>query len=201
MQSRCGYTYKHGEKLEAVPRSAILREGLLVLENEGNLDNTGDSSRHQGVSEHRMCSSARHQLLGMSRHGPTSHHDNKSRNEVALGVSVTIPAEPDTSQASAPPNDTHGGVLPVVLHPGGAPAMLSKGIDTSPGSNDGAVEELLRASAPAHPHLTDKENDGEEDSVGDEGTAHDKMGGALAEMIALAESESGDAAEEHLGPG
>lgn len=137
----------------------------------------------------------------MSRHGPARNQQHKPRNKVALGCAVPVPAQPDTRQTGGPPDHAHGGVLPVVAHPGGAPPVLGEGVDATPGGDDGAVEELLAAAGAAEPELADKQDDGQEDAVGDKGAAHDEVGQALAEVVTLAETESGDAAEEHLHPG
>ena len=131
----------------------------------------------------------------MRRHRPAGNQQDKARDEVALRRAVPVPAQPDTRQTSRPPDHAHGGVLPIVAHPGRAPPVLGEGVDAAPGGDDGAVKELLAAAGAAEPDLADEQDDGQEDAVGDEGAAHDEVGQALAEVVALAEAERGDAAE------
>ena len=192
---------KTGNVLEAVPRAAALVQRLFVLEDKGDFNDTSHTNSHQRLAKHGVRHGADHELLRMRRHGPAGDEDDKGGNKVALGVSVAVAAEPDTGQASAPPDDSHGGVLPVVLDPGGAPAVLGEGVDAAPDGNNGAVEELLRATGAADPNLSCEKNNGEENTVGDEGAAHDEVGSALAQVIALAEAERRDATKYHLDPG
>lgn len=91
-------------------------------------------------------------------------------------------------------------MLPIVLDPSGAPSVFGKSVDATPRRNDDAVEELLRPSCPLQPQLADQEQDGENNSVRDESAAHDEVGKALAQVIALAETQGGNTAKEHLGP-
>ena len=60
-------------------------------------------------------------MLRMSRHGPSSNEDDEARNEVSLGASVLLPAEPDPSETGAPPDNTHRGMLDIITTPGLAP--------------------------------------------------------------------------------
>lgn len=175
-------------------------ERLLVFENKGNLNDSSDTGRHQGLAKHAVRHGADGKLLRVGRHCPASHKDNKPGDEVSLGVAVTVPAEPHTSQSGAPPNYSHGSVLPVVSDPSTAPAMLSEGVDATPSSNDSAVKELLRSSAPLQPNLTNKQNDSQHDSVANESAAHDEMCQALSEVVALAEAQGRDATEYDLRP-
>lgn len=78
--------------------------------------------------------------------------------------------------------------------------MLSERVHATPTGDDERVEEFLRSSRPTEPELTYEEKDCKDDAVADECRAHDKVGGALAEVIALAEAQRCDAAEEHLHP-
>lgn len=194
-------TYKDGNVLEAVPGTAALVQRLFVLENKGNLNDTGDTDGHERLAKHGVCHGADHELLGVSRHGPAGDEDDKGGDKIALGVAVAITAHPDTSQAGAPPDNTHGRVLPVVPDPGGAPAMLSKGVDAAPDGNDGGIKEFLRTTGAAHPNLAPKEDNGQDNAVCDKCAAHNEVCSALAKVVALAEAESGNAAENHLNPG
>lgn len=125
----------------------------------------------------------------MRRHGPSCDEDDKARDEVALGGAVSALAQPNSSKAGAPPNDAHGRVLPVIPDPFGSPSVLSEGVDTTPCSNNGAVEELLAAASPTEPNLTNEQHDGKEDAVCDEGTAHDEVSGTLSQVITLAKAQ------------
>jgi hypothetical protein len=91
-------------------------------------------------------------------------------------------------------------MLPVVLNPRGAPAVLGEGVDASPSGNDCAVDEFLGPTAASNPHLTHEKDDGQENAVCDKGTAHDEVGSTLANVVALAESKRGNATEQHLRP-
>lgn len=148
-----------------------------------------------------MGHGADHQLLGVSRHAPAGNENDESRNKVALRVAVTISAKPDTGQAGTPPDDTHCSVLPIILDPGAAPAVLRKGIDAAPDRNDGAIVKLLRSSSAANPRLSRKEDNSQDDAISDKCATHDEMSRALADMVALAEAEGCNASKDHLYPG
>ncbi len=79
--------------------------------------------------------------------------------------------------------------------------VLCKGVDTAPRGNDDAVVEFLGAPSAAEPQLANQERNRENDSVGDKGASHYEVGRALAEVLALADAERRDAAENHLHPG
>lgn len=49
--------------------------------------------------------------------------------------------------------------------------------------------------------MSNEQNKRQNDAVGDESAAHDEMRRALAQVIALAETQRGDAAKDHLDPG
>jgi hypothetical protein len=174
---------------------------MSVLEDECNFNNTRQPSCHKRISKHGMGHGADWQTLRVSGHGPSGHEDDETGNEVALRVAIAVAAQPHAGQTSAPPNDAHSGVLPVVLDPCGTPAMLSKGVDAAPKSDDGAVVELLSPAGAAKPHLANEEQKGEDDAVSDESAAHDEVRGALADVFSLAESQSSDGAKDDLCPG
>lgn len=180
---------------------SILGNAHLVTEHKANLDDTGHTCSHEGVSKSLVGHGTDHQFLRVGGHGPAGNEDDKARNKVALRRAVPPTAEPNAGQAGAPPNNAHGGVLPVVLDPGGAPSVLGEGVDAAPGGNDDAVEELLGATGATQPQLADQQGQGHEDTVGDESAAHDEVGQALAEVVALAETLGGDATEQQLDPG
>src|SRR6478609_7700701 len=90
-------TYINWEVLEAAPRTSIFGHGLVVLENKGDLDDTSDTSTHEGVTEHGVGRGADHEVLGMSRHGPPSDENDEAGNEVALWAAIAISAQPHTS--------------------------------------------------------------------------------------------------------
>lgn len=185
---RANRTYVNGDELEAVPRPPIFSQRLLVFEHKSNLDNAGDASRHESVTKHFVRSGASHKLLRMGRHSPASDQDNKAWNEVALGIAVAIPAKPYTRQAGAPPDNAHSSVLPIILDPSGAPAVLSKCVDATPHGDHSTVEEFLRTPRLAHPYLPCEKSDGKENAVCDEGTSHDEVRSALADVFALTET-------------
>lgn len=137
----------------------------------------------------------------MSRHAPAGNEDDEAWNKVALRVAIAISAQPDTGQAGTPPDDAHCSVLPIILDPGGAPAMLRKGINAAPNRNNGAVVKLLRSACTADPRLSRKEDDGQNNTISDESATHDKMSRALADVVALAEAEGCNAPKDHLHPG
>lgn len=87
------------------------------------------------------------------------------------------------------------------MHPRSAPPVLSEGVDAAPSRNHERIEELLAAAGPLQPHLSHEQQDDKDDSIGDEGAAHDEMGKTLAGVISPAESKCGDASKEELHPG
>lgn len=173
---------------------------MSILENKGNLNDTCKTSGHQGVTKHGVRHGADHQLLRVRRHAPTSDEDDESGDEVALRVTITISAQPNASQTRAPPDNTHCSVLPIILDPGGTPAVLREGVDAAPSGNDSAVVELLRSSCAANPDLSREQNNGQKDTVGNECASHDEVGCALTNVIALAETKGGDTSKDHLHP-
>lgn len=179
----------------------VLIDGVAVSQDKGNLDDAGKAGSHEGVAKDGVDHGAEREGLGMGGHGPSGHENDEARDEVALGTAALVSAQPDADEAGAPPDDAHGGVLQVVVDPGAAPAMLGKGVDAAPGGNDQAVEELLAAVGASEPDLADEQQDGQDDAVGDEAAAHDEMGQALAGVVAAAEAQRDDAAEQHLHPG
>lgn len=178
----------------------MVRHAVAVPQHKGDLDDARDADGHEGVAKDPVGHGADGQFLRVGRHGPARQEDDEAGDEVALGGAVAGAAQPHAGQAAAPPDDAHGGVLPVVAHPGVAPAVLGEGVDAAPGGDDEAVEELGRAAGPAQPQLADQQQDRQQHAVGDEGAAHDEVGQALAEVVALAEAEQRDGAEEHVGP-
>ena len=58
---------------------------------------------------------------------------------------------------------------------------------------DKRIEELLTTTGTAQPILADKQENGQTDTVPDEGGAHDEMGQTLTEMIIATETERGNA--------
>ena len=193
-------TYEWREVLETVRVQASHTDSGLVAQHERNLDDTGDTSCHQGISEDRVDHGADHQALRVSRHGIARHEDDNRRNQVPLGSAVAVTAQPHTQQTSAPPDNAHSGVLEIVVDPRAAPAVLSKGVDTAPGCNNQGVEELLAAAGTAQPELAHQQQDGQADSVGDERTAHDEVGQTLSHVISLAEAQGCNTTKEHLRP-
>ena len=134
--------YERRDVLPAVG-IAILRDGIGIPENERNLDNSRQSSCHQSVPKHRVDHRAKWQVLGMGRHSPASDENHETWNEIPLWTTVTLSAQPDTSQTCAPPNDTHGCMLDIVRNPRAAPSVLREGIDATPCRDQERIEEFL----------------------------------------------------------
>ena len=137
----------------------------------------------------------------MSAHGPTREHNNDTGNQIALGSSTSVPRKPHPHEPGAPPDDSHAGVLKIVVHPWTAPSMLGKGVNNAPCSNDSTIEEFLTAASALNPELTDQKKKGEEDSISNECGAHDEMRQTLSGVISSAESKSDNSSKEHLNPG
>lgn len=194
-------TYKNRDELEAIPRTTIISQRLSILQNKGNFNDTCKTSSHQGIAKHAMGHGTDHQRLRVSRHAPAGNEDDESWNKVALRIAVAISAQPDTGQAGTPPDDAHCSVLPIILDPGGAPAMFREGINAAPDGNNRAVVKFLRSASAADPGLSRKEDNSQDDAIGDKCATHDKMRGALADMVALAEAEGCNASKDHLHPG
>ena len=114
-------------------------------------------------------------MLRVSGHCPASHEYDHSWNQVSFRSTGSCATQPYANQASGPPDDSHRGVLQVIVHPRATPAMLGKGVDATPCSDDKAVKEFLASTGPFQPHLADEEKDDEDDSVSDECTSHNKV--------------------------
>lgn len=97
--------------LPAVNLGAVVRDTILVLENERDFDDTGETGRHEGVAKNSVDHGRQRQRLRVSGHCETSEKNNDARNEVPLGPAVPAPAQPDTKETSTPPDDSHGSVL------------------------------------------------------------------------------------------
>lgn len=136
----------------------------------------------------------------MTRHGITGQHDHNTRDQVALGPAVALPAQPHAQETGAPPDNTHGCVLQVIMHPGTSPAVLSEGIDTSPSGDHQRVEELLTAAGATQPELPDKQHKSQQNAVRDERASHDKMRKALSQMVTPTVAHRGNPTKEHLRP-
>lgn len=147
------WTYKDRDILEAVRLVAVLRNGILVVEDERDFNHSRQAHAHERVAKHLVSHGTNGQLLRVRRHGPSRYQYDKARDKVPLGRAVALPTQPNTDQAGRPPNDAHRSVLPVVLDPGSPPPVLREGVDAAPGRNDHAVEELLRPSRPLEPQL------------------------------------------------
>lgn len=136
----------------------------------------------------------------MRTHSPSRDENDESGNKVPLGLAISVPAQPDSRQAGAPPDDAHCRVLPVVAHPISSPAVFGEGVDASPCCDHSRVVELLGAAGAADPDLSSHKDDGQYNAIADEGGAHDEVGSALADVFALAEPEGSDATKDHLRP-
>jgi hypothetical protein len=193
-------TYEDRDILETVDGATILGKALSILQHKSNLDNSSQSNSHQSVAKHCVGNRANMELLGMRRHSPAGHKNNKAGNEVSLWVSISVSAQPNADKACGPPNHSHGGMLPVILYPVFTPSVFSERIDTSPSRNDGAVIKLLGSSAVSNPNLTNNKNNGENNTIGDKGASHNELGPALADMVTLADTKCRNSAKNHLRP-
>ena len=134
------------QELEAVGILSIAGDGVCISQDEADFDDASDTSSHQGVAKDTVHHGAQVQLLRVATHGPASDSDDDSGNQVALGTATAVAAQPHAQKTSAPPDDTHTGMLQVIAYPGPSPSVLSEGVDAAPRSNDHAVVELLRAA-------------------------------------------------------
>lgn len=193
-------TYEWREILEAVGICSIWAERGLILQDERDLNDPHGTCGHQGISEDGVDHGTQHQLLRVCGHGITGQQDDNGRDQIALRPAVPLPAEPDTQQTGAPPDNTHRGVLEVTVHPWASPAVFGEGVDASPSSDDQRVKELLASTSAAQPVLTDEQQDSQKDTVGDECAAHNEVRQTLSQMVFPTETQGRDATENHLHP-
>jgi len=73
--------------LEAVG-FAIFREGVFILENNGDFDNSAKTSSHQSVAEHRVKHRAKWKVLWMRRHSPSRKDDYEGGDEISLWSAI-----------------------------------------------------------------------------------------------------------------
>ena len=78
--------------------------------------------------------------------------------------------------------------------------MLRERIDTSPDGNETAVEELLTSPRSLEPHLSNDQDHGKDNPIGDERAPHDEMRRTLAQMIAPTEPKRRYPSKQHLHP-
>lgn len=194
-------TYEWSQVLEAVRFSTVHANSALIAQDKRDLNNARQTRRHERVAEDRVDHGADHEMLRMRRHSVSGHQDDNGRDEIALGSTVAIATEPHAQQTRAPPDNSHGSVLEVVVAPLLAPAVLGEGIHAAPSRDDERVEELLAPACAAQPELADEKEDCQTDSVSDESASHNEVRQALSHVVILAEAQRRDAAEEHLGPG
>ena len=120
------------------------------------------------------------QVLWVSGHSPAGHQDHNARDEIASWTAGAVSRQPDADEARGPPDYTHAGVLQVVLDPRATPAVLGECVDAAPKADHKTVPELLTSSRASKERLPVKQEDGENDSIGDEGGAHDEVRQTLA---------------------
>lgn len=70
-------------------------------------------------------------------------------------------------------------MLQVISHPWASPPVLRKCIDAAPCCYYQTVKEFLASAGPPEPHLTNQQQDCENNAVADEGAAHNEVGQAL----------------------
>lgn len=186
--------------METVRLRTTHANSRLVAQHEGNLDDASKSSRHQRIAKERVDHGADHQSLRMGRHSIAGHQDHQRRNEIPLWPAITAATQPHSHQASTPPNNSHGRMLEIIVHPLSTPAVLGESIDTTPSGDDQRVEELLAPARPTQPVLPNQQENRQANAVPDERTAHDEMRQALSKVIILTETQGRNTTEEHLRP-
>lgn len=133
-------------------------------------------------------------------HSISSKKDNQAGNDIPLRLPILSTGQPDTNHSAGPPNDTHGGMLNIIMGPFLSPAVLGKGIDATPGRNNRAVPKLLALIRPPQEALADKQHETHDHAVSYKGAPHDEVGQTLAEMVSVTESERRNTAKAHLHP-
>ena len=78
--------------------------------------------------------------------------------------------------------------------------MLRKCVDAAPCRNNERVEEFLTPSSTPEPKLPNEQEDGQKDTISDEGATHDKVSQTLSNMIASTESQCRNSSKYHLNP-
>lgn len=199
-QEARGVQQERREVLEAVRVGAAHANIGFITQDKRDLDDTSEARRHQGVTKDTVDHSADHQRLCVRRHGITSQTDDNSRNQVPLGPAITAAAQPHAQKTSAPPDDTHRSMLEIIVDPGSAPAVFSKGINAAPRGDNQRVEEFLAPARAAQPVLAHQQQNSQANTIADESAAHDKMRETLSHMVTLAEAQSRNTTEQHLRP-
>jgi hypothetical protein len=96
-------------------------------------------------------------MLGMGGHRVSGKEDNDSWNEISLRPTISLSAEPDAQQASAPPNNSHARMLQIIVNPRPPPAVFRKRVDATPHCNEQGIEEFLASASPTKPKLADEQ--------------------------------------------
>ena len=78
--------------------------------------------------------------------------------------------------------------------------MLRKCIDAAPCRYYQTVKEFLASASTPEPDLANQKQDCKNNTVADEGTAHDEVRQALTQVIPLTEPQGCNAPEQHLHP-
>lgn len=125
-------THERWQMLPAIRLSS----SSAILQNEADLNDSRSTSSHQAVPKNGVHHRAKHQLLWMGTHSPTSENDDQSWQNIATRPSSSTSAKPNTQQTSTPPNDPHGRMLQVIPDPRSTPPMLRERIHTSPKRDD-----------------------------------------------------------------
>jgi hypothetical protein len=97
-------------------------------------------------------------------HGITGNQDDNGRNEVTLRAAAAGTAEPHVRSSSIRLSSPLGAVLILSPSTAGVPPGLTM------------TSRLLTTTGTAQPILADKQENGQTDTVPDEGGAHDEMG-------------------------
>jgi hypothetical protein len=91
-------------------------------------------------------------------------------------------------------------MLKIIMDPGPAPTVFSKGINAAPRGDNQRVEEFLAPARAAQPVLAHQQQNSQDNTIADESTAHDEMCQTLPHVVTLAEAQSRNTAEQHLRP-
>lgn len=199
-QEARGVQQERCQILEAVRVGAAHADIGLITQDKRDLDDTGQTRSHQGITKDTVDHSTDHQRLSMRRHSIASQTDDNSGNQVPLGPAITAPTQPHAQQTGAPPDNTHRGMLEIIVDPGPAPTVFSKGINAAPRGDNQRVEEFLAPARAAQPVLAHQQQNRQDNTISDERTAHDEMRQTLSHMVALAEAQSRNTTEQHLRP-
>ena len=76
--------------LETVRVLSVLADGVLVAQDEANLDEPRQPRRHERVSEYGVHHRTQHQTLRVRTHGPAGEQNDDAGDEVARWPAVAV---------------------------------------------------------------------------------------------------------------